>query len=173
MAERYDQATINYSVFEGSTRFLGTASADLPNISFLTTTLNGSGIGGNIEAVIRGMVDTMTLTLKFRNLQSEAASLITPERHTIELRVVMQVENPVSGELEELPAKHVFTVAPKTLNGGSIAPASTGDPSGEYAVRYWAYYVNSEEQFMIDPLNSICRINGTDWMESIRAELGI
>ncbi len=50
-----EQLTVNYDVYEDANRYDGTASAVLPHISFLTHSLSGAGIGGNIEAVIRSV----------------------------------------------------------------------------------------------------------------------
>lgn len=170
--DRRDQGTVNFEVYEGATRFLGIASATLPDLSYLTSTMTGAGISGNITTVYAGQMDEMSLTLTFRNLQREAASLMTPEIHTLELRSVYQVEDPINRTIEYRVGKHVFSVMPKKLTGGNIAPASTGDPSGEYAVRYWAYYVDGDVQFEIDPANSICKFDGTDYLADLRTALG-
>lgn len=170
--DRRDQATINFEVYQGKTNFLGIASVTLPNASFLTQTMSGSGISGNVEAVLRGQMDAMSLTLNWRNLTQESAALATPERHDIELRAALQVEDPVKRTIEVRAVKHVFVVIPKTMTGGNIAPASTGDAGSEYAVRYWAYYIDGKKQMELDPFNSICYINGKDWLQPVRKALG-
>jgi hypothetical protein len=172
MANR-DQATINFEVYEGKNRFLGIASATLPTLTFLTQSMSGAGIAGNINAVLVGQMDSMTLSLSFRNYTGECAKLATPELHQIELRIAQQVEDPTKGTLSTQVVKHVFKVIPTSLNAGSVAPASTGDPSGEYAVRYWATYVAGKKTMELDPFNNICLVNGTDYLASVRKALGI
>lgn len=170
--DRRDQATINFEVYEDKTNFLGIAKATLPNLSFLVQAMSGSGIAGNVEAVMVGQMDSMSLSLDWRNLTNESASLMTPVRHSIELRVALQVEDPVKGTVEIRNVKHVFTVMPKTMTGGQIAPASTGDAGSEYAVRMWAFYIDGKEQHYLDPFNSICRVAGKDYCAPVRKALG-
>jgi phage tail tube protein FII len=63
-------------------------------------------------------------------------------------------------------------VVPKNHVGGSIAPAAPTNGSGEYAVRYWATYIDGVKMREIDPLNFICYINGVDYLASVRSVLG-
>lgn len=167
-----DQVIVNYDVYEDSNRYDGTASVTLPDISFLTQSLSGAGIAGNIEAVVAGHMDAMTLTMTFRTIQKEAISLTEPKRHQIELRAAQQIENTVSGELESQNIKHTMVVIPKKLSGGQLAPHSAANASGEYAVRYWAMYIDGKKRLELDPLNYICVINGTDYLASVRKALG-
>lgn len=63
-------------------------------------------------------------------------------------------------------------VVPKSTKGGTIAPATPTSGSGEYAVRYWATYINGKKVRELDPLNFICYINGVDYLAGVRAALG-
>lgn len=170
--DRRDQAIDNFELYEDSTNFLGIASVTLPDLGFLTTTLNGSGIGGNITAVMVGQMEEMSLTVNWRNLTNESASLSTPKRHDIDLRAALQVENPISRTIEFRSIKHVMTVIPKKITGGQIAPATTGDAGSEYAVRYWAFYIDGVRQWELDPFNHVCEVNGVDYSADIRRALG-
>lgn len=167
-----DQSIINFAVYEDSTEYLGIASATLPDVTFLTQTISGAGIGGNIEAVLAGMVDTMTLSLSFRTTTAQNLQLSEPRRHTIDLRVAQQIEDTVAGVTATSAVKHILVVIPKSDKGGNIAPASLGNGSGEYAVRYWATYIDGTRVREIDPLNNICYINGTDYLAGVRKALG-
>ena len=170
--DRRDQATTNFEVYEDKVNFLGIASVTLPNLSFLTAQMSGSGIGGNVNAVIAGMVDAMQMTLNWRNLTNESASLSTPDLHNITLLADQQVEDPINRKIEHRQHKHVFVAIPNTMTGGSIAPASTGDANASYEVRYWAFYIDGVRQIEIDPLNMICYVNGVDYLAEVRANTG-
>ena len=114
----------------------------------------------------------MTLGLNFRNTTKQVIKLAEPRRHNIDLRVARQDEDPVAGAVEIHSTKHVFVVVPKSTKGGTVAPASPTDGSGEYAVRYWATYIDGKKVQEIDPYNSLCYINGVDYMEPVRKALG-
>ena len=167
-----DQAHVNFAVYEDSVEYLGIAQATLPNLEQLTQELSGAGIAGNIEAVYRGHFSAMTLGLQFRTMTEEAIRLAEPRRHTIDLRIARQDEDTEAGDIKIVPVKHIFVVMPKSLNPGNVAPHSTSDGSGQYAVRYWATYINGALMTEIDPLNYICIIDGKDYLASVRDALG-
>ena len=114
-----DQATVNFSVFEDLTEYLGIASVTLPSLTWLTQQLNGSGIGGNIEAVLAGMVDAMTLTMNFRQHNDQALRLCSPRMHSVTLRVAQQQESPIKAATQIQAVKHTFRMLPKSLSGGN------------------------------------------------------
>lgn len=167
-----DQSVINFAVYEDSVEMLGMAKATLPDLTWLTQNISGAGIGGNVEAVILGHSDAMTLGLNFRTTSEHAIKLSEPRRHNIDLRIAQQGEDTVAGKVKVQPVKHIFVVIPKTDKGGSVAPAASTDGSGEYAVRYWATYIDGKKVREIDPLNYICIINGIDYLADVRKALG-
>jgi P2 family phage contractile tail tube protein len=166
-----EQLTVNYDVYEDNTRFDGTASATLPDISFLVQSLSGAGVGGNIEAVTPHL-DAMTLTLNFRETTDEAFNLARPERHMITLRASRQDEDPVSNSIKQVSIKHVLVVIPKGLTGGQLQPHNATNPSGTYAVRYFATFINGKKETEIDPMNYICYIHGKDYLADVKNALG-
>lgn len=166
------EAYIDFEVYEGSTNFMGVAKATLPSINYLTQQITGAGISGNVEAVMTGMVDAMSLTLEFRSATDAAVALMRPVKHSIELRVAEQYWNTVEQAKEILADKYIMTVIPKTFSPGSIAPASAVDASSEYSVYYFAGFKNGEKLWEIDPFNYICNIGGVDYMADVRKALG-
>lgn len=168
----YDESVINFAVYEDSVEYVGMATATLPNLSALVQTISGAGIAGNVEAPILGHYDAMTLGLSFRTTTSQSVKLSEPRRHNIDLRAAQQVEDPVAGEVKVQHVKHILVVIPKTETGGSIAPATPTNGSGEYAVRYWATYIDGQRVREIDPLNFICYMNGVDYLADVRKALG-
>lgn len=167
-----DQSVINFAVYEDGSEYVGLAKVTLPDLNAITQTISGAGIAGNVEAVIAGHFDAMTLGLNFRTTTKQSIKLSEPRRHNIDLRVAQQDENTTLGAIEVRKVKHILVVVPKIDKGGSIAPASQGDGSGEYAVRYWATYIDGKKYREIDPLNFICYINGTDYLADVRSALG-
>lgn len=166
------EAYIDFEVYEDSFNYLGVSQVTLPDINFLTQTLSGAGIGGNVEAVLVGMVDAMTLGMQFRSVTDVAVSLLKPIKHNIDLRVAEQHWNTVSATRRIQADKFVLSVMPKSLKGGTIAPAALADASGEYSVYYYAAYKDGKKLWEIDPFNYICNIGGVDYMKEIRKALG-
>lgn len=167
-----DQSTINFAIYEDSTEFLGMSKVTLPDLTYLTQSISGAGIAGNIEAVLLGHFEAMTLGLAFRNTTKQVVRLAEPRRHNIDLRVAQQDEDTVKGAVAVRNVKHVMVVIPKSTKGGTVAPATPTDGSGEYAVRYWATYIDGKKVQEIDPMNFICYINGVDYLADVRKALG-
>lgn len=170
---KYDLAFINFKAYEGKDTYLGMTEVALPTLAFLTQTLSGVGISGNLEAALIGQMEAMTMTITFRNLTEETIKISTPCRHRLELYGALQAEDSATGEESIDAVKHILTVFPKSIGGGKLARASTGDPSGEYAVRYWATYVRNKRMMELDPANNICFMNGKDYLAPVRKAMGM
>ena len=161
-----DQSIINFKVYEDSVEYVGMAQATLPDLTALTQSISGAGIAGNVESVILGHFDAMTLGLNFRTVTDQSVKLSEPRRHTIDLRVAQQDEDVVAGKVVVRAVKHILVVIPKSDKGGS-------NGSGEYAVRYWATYIDGKKVREVDQLNFICYVNGTDYLADVRKALGM
>ena len=168
----FDESVINFAVYEDSVEYVGMATATLPNLSSIVQTLSGAGIAGNVEVPILGHYDVMSLTLNFRTITEQSVRLSEPRRHNIDLRVAQQIEDTVAGEVKVQSVKHILVVVPKSDTGGSIAPATPTNGSGEYSVRYWATYIDGTKVREIDPLNFICEVNGVDYLADVRKAIG-
>lgn len=168
----FDQGITSFAVFEDAVEFVGMAQVVLPNLSAVTQELRGAGLGGSIEAIYPGQFQAMTMSMNFNSPSKQSLKLATPKRHTLELRLAVQTEDTVEGIVGTQAQKHVVVVVPKTYTGGTIAPASTTGGSGEYAVRYWACYIDGEKYLEIDPMNFIGYIDGVDYLADVRAALG-
>lgn len=169
---KVNESIINFQVYEDAKEYYGMAEVTLPELSFITGEVEGAGIAGKYESVILGHLEAMTLTLNFRTLTQAAISLLEPRDHLIDLRVAQQDRDTVPGLTKVTAVKHVLIVKPKKLNPGKIAPATPADASGEYAVTYWATFIDGKMKLQIDILNFICFVNNFDWLAEVRKALG-
>ncbi|MCL2694393.1 MAG: phage major tail tube protein [Oscillospiraceae bacterium] len=170
--KRINETIISFAVYENATEYHGMAEVGLPQIAGITNEVSGAGIGGNYESVVRGHFQSMTLTLNFRTLMPTAYKLLEPRNHQIELRLAQQGRDVVAGKTIETGMKHVFVCEPKALNPGKVAPASPADASGEYAVTYWATFIDGIRTLEIDILNLKYEVNGVDYLAKTRELLG-
>ena len=169
---RTDLATINFALYEDAIEYIGLVQVTLPNLSAITQAISGAGIGGNIEAIIVGHIDAMTTILNWRTPTNHSIRLSEPRMHYIDLRAPVQDEDNINGTLETREIKHVMTVLPKTETGGTIAPATPVNGSTEFAVRYWATYIDGIKYREIDPTNLIYYVDGVDYLASVRKAMG-
>ena len=114
----------------------------------------------------------MTLTLNFRTVTKNAIKLHEPRQHNIDLRAAQQEKDTTKGTVNVVQVKHILVVTPKKLNPGKVATAATAEVSGEYAVSYYATYIDGKKALEIDPLNYIYFVNGKDYLKEVRKALG-
>ena len=170
MAKNY-VAFIGYALYENSTEYLGMTQVDLPSLQYIVQTITGAGIAGEFETILIGQMQAMEITLHHTVLTAPAINLSTPKEHNWELREAQQTIDSKSG-LKVTGVKHVFKTWPKQMDGGSLKPNSTSDPTTVASVRYWAEYRDGKKVMELDPLNYICYFNGVDYLEPVRKALG-
>lgn len=169
---RFSETIINYSCYEDGKEYLGQVDATLPEIAALTQEISGAGIAGNIESVIIGHYAAMSMSINFRTVTHLALRLMEPRLHKLSLMAAQQESDAATGELVVKKVKHVVRARPKKFSPGKLAAASAADASGEFAVSYYALYIDGAQKMEIDPINFICKAGGKDYMEEVRKALG-
>lgn len=167
-----DLSVVDFEVYEDDVNFYGMAEVTLPDIKNITQTVSGAGIAGNVEEVVLGYIDTMSMSLKFRTMTNISAKLAEPRRHRLEFRAAQQITDTSTGDVRILPVKYVIQATPKTNGLGKLAPATTADVNGEYSVNYIAAYVDGQNTLEIDPYNFKYVVNGVDYLADIRNAVG-
>lgn len=163
----------NFKVYEDARDFLGIAEAALPDLTFLSQTITGAGIAGNLERSVAGHLDAMTLGLTFHTFSESAIKLAEPREHRIDLRIARDVVDPITRRKGTDSVRHSFVVEPKSIGGGTVAPASVANISGQYAVKYWKLTINGKRVMELDPENMVCYFNGRDYLAPTRAAVGM
>jgi len=168
----FNIGTIDFNVYEDGDSYIGVSETTLPDKVQKTVTVNGAGLGGDVEVPIQGQYEPMTAIFKFRAYNPSVGKLREPRRHTLDLRIAEQYEDPVTGNMKVDEIKHIMVVVPKKSSGGSVKPASANDTTVETSCRYWAIYVNGELIEEFDPINGKNMINGFDYGAAVRKALG-
>lgn len=169
---RIDESVINFALYEDANEYLGMAEVALPELASLTQEITGAGIAGNVEAVILGHFEAMTTTLNFRTVTRSAVSLNKPGYHTLTLRVAQQLKDTVKGTKVVQHVKHVMIVESKKYAPGKVAQASSAEASGEYAVTYFATFIDGKKVLEVDKLNFIYEVDGVDYLADVRKAMG-
>ena len=169
---KIDESVINFAVYEDATEYYGLAEVTMPTVASIVEEIKGAGIAGVYQAVILGHMEAMNLTFNFRTFTRDAVTLLEPRDHILELRAAQQGRDTVKGTTIVDSVKHTVVVRHKSFNPNKIAPAAIADASGEYAVSYWASYINDEQMFEIDVPNFKFVVNGVDYLEDVRKALG-
>lgn len=93
------QVVNNYNAYTGDDKMIGLADeVTLPKIKNKTTTVNGMGIGGDVDSPVPGQFESMEATLTWNTLYSYATKMLHPGRSVqITLRAAMQNEDKDGG----------------------------------------------------------------------------
>lgn len=166
------QGYINYEVYEDAVNYVGLATVTPPDIAQLTHSVSGAGLGGNVDAVMLGMVEAMECTITFHSVMDAAVKLMQPVKHQLDFRIAEQIWETDSAAHQINADKLIMLVLPKTTSMGEVAPASAASVSGTYAVYRYEGYLNDVEQWVVDPMNCIFRVKGKDYWDDIRKALG-
>lgn len=169
---KVENGVTNFAVYEDATEYYGMAEVTLPEISSITEEVKGAGISGTFNGAFVGHIEAMTLTLNFRSVTKAAIRLLEPRNHQIDLRASQQVWDSGAGRFKQSHVKHVLMVTPTKYSPGKLAPASPAESSGEYAVTYFATYIDGVKIMEIDILNFIFFVNGVDYLADVRKALG-
>lgn len=170
----YPSAYINFRIYEDSVNEIGLAKVSLPEITNKVISITGSGMMGDIEVPLMGMMENMSLGLNFlSHTDPDAfARLMEQRKHQLDIRVAEEYWETEEAEVGFWADKYVVICRPKSMKPGGVAPATGADSSGEFTVYYYAAYRNGTQLWEIDKRNMKCVINGTDYMADVRKALG-
>ncbi|AIQ20730.1 MULTISPECIES: phage major tail tube protein [Paenibacillus] len=165
---------IDYSVFlSDQDRYLGTATATLPEITYLVETIKGGGISGEIEAPSPGHTGVMNLSLKWRTMEKEAVELMAPKVHMLTLRASIQTFNTSTAEYNESALKITVRARPLGLSLGNLEPATTMETTNNFSVSYLMVELNGERILEIDKYNYVHRVFDKDYLEITKRNLAL
>lgn len=165
--------TAAYRAYDGDNHLIGHAEATLPNIQFLTETVKGGGLAGEIEMPILGMTQSMTASIAWPAITADILRLTAPTTHELTLRSSRQQHNPTTGRAETVPVTVRLKVQPKQTELGKLEDGAKTDSSMEFEVLVMTVYINNTEQLHIDKLNCIFRVQGEDYLAGVRGDVGL
>ncbi|MDU1176030.1 MAG: phage major tail tube protein [Peptoniphilus harei] len=169
---RIPDKLVGFNVFSEN-RLLGVADITLPSIEYMTETLSGAGIAGETETPALGQVSSMSVQISMRTQHTEARKLLELRGQQIDVRGSLQEQDSSTGEIRTYPCRVSMFVLPKTYETGKFEVGSTTDTSIESEVTYMRMWIDNQEIVEIDKFNYICRINGKDYLEEVRSQIGM
>ncbi|BBB91055.1 MAG TPA: phage major tail tube protein [Methylomusa anaerophila] len=164
---------INFRVYQDGNDLLGVADAELPSLEYMSETVKGAGVAGEVESPTIGHFGKMSLKLSWRTVTKPLVFLAKPITHALDLRGAIQNYDASSGEYKVKPLRVAVRATPKKSELGKMEMGGTGDGSNEFEVIYIKIDLDGETIAEIDKYNYICIIDGTDYLAEVRKALGL
>lgn len=167
------QAIIAYNAYTFGNRLIGiTGEVELPDIEFMSDTISGAGIGGEVDISIPGIAGAMEMEVPFTSLTGNMLDIFKKDEVSeLTLRGSEQAEDTADYKLYKVPVKVSMRGLVKKIKLGKTAPGTKMESSITLALQYIKIDVDGTNQFEFDPLNMVCVINGEDVMEEVRRQI--
>ena len=157
-----------YDKKHGGTKWLSdTVTVTYPDLEFLTETLKGAGINGELDIPTYGQLGSMEVEVAHNGLNLENIKLFRMEKQELEHRWASQVLNASTGETEIVGKKVIFHGLPKKMGIGSIEPNKAEEPSSTFELLYMKYMIGNKVAFEIDKLNDKVIVDGVDYSAKV------
>lgn len=164
---------INGALYEDGSEYLGWANVTLPDFNSKMLTVNGAGIPGDVDIPVKGHYDAPTAAISFTDASANAHKLAEQRLHIVDLRVAHEEYDSTTGSLVTHQHKHILKLFPKSVKGGTVAPAAGQGASNEYTVMGYKLLIDGAVVRDYDPVNfKDVGADGVDNLADVRAALG-
>ncbi|MCL2392623.1 MAG: phage major tail tube protein [Oscillospiraceae bacterium] len=162
----------NFICYDAGNEMLGIVDVTLPNLNYMTESMGGAGIAGEIDSPTKGHFQSLTTAINWRVLFGENVVYCAPETYHYAFMGNVQSYDEGSGEYRDTGIKVVMRCIPKNATLGTMGVAVQMGTSVEYEIIYLLISVNRRAMVEIDKLNFVCTINGRDYMSEVRRNIG-
>jgi len=162
----------NFICYDAGSEILGVTTVNLPDLAYMTESMSGAGIAGEIDSPTKGHFQSLVTTINWRVIYEDNVSYSAPETYHFAFMGNVQLYDEGSGEFRDKGVKVVMRCIPKSVSLGELGVATQSGTSVAYEVIYLLISVNGKSMAEIDKLNFICVINGKDYMVDVRRNIG-
>lgn len=126
----------NAKIYRDGIDLLGVASVELPDFEYLTESLTGLGISGEMDIPVAGQFKALPLKIKWNVPTASATSLLEAVGHYLEARGSIQQLDPGTGTFVQKAFKLVSKAMPKKVGLGKLEPAKKMESESELELYY-------------------------------------
>lgn len=167
------QQTINYEVYCDGDRFLGTATVDLPELTYMTNEISGAGVAGKVDMPTLSHMENMEMTLHWRNIFERPTHLLNQNSFVLTLRGAVQRYDAGTGLQQVLPVKIDVRCLSVTTTLGKFEPGEQSETESKFHIDRIRIEVDGKEVFFHDKFNFAHEVEGKDYLADVRTALGI
>jgi P2 family phage contractile tail tube protein len=172
---KHGNKTIQYSIYDrssGKAEFIAdTNNVKRPSFEYMTETLKGAGILGEIDMPTPAQVGAMTYEIAVKRTNAKTISLFEPKTQHIETRWAEDEIDSTSGNVKISANKEIVKGKPKSLDLGSVETNAANENTLALEILYYKYIKDGVVLIEIDKLNNVLIINGKDYTKDLREAL--
>lgn len=164
---------INAKIYNEGKELMGAGTVELPDFEFMTESASGLGLAGEMDMPVLGHFKSLTMSIKWNSVCDNAVALLAPKAHMLSIYGSVQEWDTGGGTFAPSAVKVTVRATPKKSGVGKFEPGKKMEPSTEFELTYVKLSLGGEEKVEIDKINFLCRIDGTDYLETVRSQLGM
>ena len=146
-------------------------SVSKPDVEMSTTEIKGSGIMGAINIPNSYGVNPMSLTIAIRKSGKNKHHLMASGELKIEIRIASDIRLS-SGEIVVEGTKLFATGFFVKHSGGKVENGAIQDETYDFSVYRYREIIDGNEVVLIDQINNIFKVGGSDRASDVRNILG-
>lgn len=100
MAKQLRDKLITFTVYANGSEEFGVAEVSLPDLEFITSTIKGGGLAGELEVPTLGQLKSMKATITWQIVEKSLSKFARQRYHQVEFRGAQQTENTETGDLQ-------------------------------------------------------------------------
>lgn len=164
------QVINRFNLYKNGKKMVGvTGEVTLPDITMLTDSLEGAGVGGNMDIPVIGLVDDMEMEIPYMSITNDTFLLMDPtEAADLMLCGAIQGMNSGTGTIGYLEFSIVVRGVVKSFKPGNVKSGAQMGSSVTLGLSYYKIVLDGKTQLEIDKLNSVYIVNGKDVIKEVR-----
>ncbi len=168
------EQNVAYRVYYQGTDLLGIATLEMPQIQYITETLNGSGLAGEIDSPVIGLTQSMTCKMTFTSATPDVFDMLDwTVQPLFECYSSLQTVDETTGIRDSVPYRINMIGRPKSMPLGSLEQGKKHGNECELELTRLEILLEDTEKLLIDKLQFIHRVNGNDLLSKVRAQMGL
>lgn len=157
----------------GRPDYKGIGDVKLPSFEPLTDTISGAGLAGEYDSVSFGQFGSMKFGINWRMITDELEEFLKLDAVMVDCRIANQEYDTTAGAQKFVPNR-VLVRGQVTKNDlGKAEKGSSYEGQTEIEVTYIKLERNGKTLVELDKFNYIYVVSGVDYMQRIRAALGM
>lgn len=164
------QVINRFNIYQTGKKLIGiSGEVTLPGVTSLTDSLEGAGVGGNLDLPVIGLIDSMEMEIPFMSLITDVFTLMDPtETPDLTLNGAIQGTDPGTGKPGYLSLSIAVRGICKEFTPGNVKAGAKMESSVKLELLYYKIVLDGKTMLEIDKLNSVYVVNGHDVIAEVR-----